>query len=226
MNFDEEVDLALCINLASRPDRRVRCGNLFERIALDVSFIDAIGSDDLAHESSYFSSPSRYACLVSHVKALYYAIDNCSKSVLILEDDVDINPFFRDILQRSVVPEEWKVLFLGGKHRKKPKQIDRFVYKLNWTSDNHAYIVKRPYLKQVIRAMSNPWVLEDHRYLLGRSCPNKDVLFARMQRNGGIYGICPNIAWQIENFSNNTGRFGGNYHSNGQQAVCGEFKGV
>ena len=219
MNFDEEVDLKLCINLPKRSDRRDRCFDLFGRVGLDVTFIEAVSAIDLCYESSFFSSPSRYACLVSHVKALSYAIHHCQKSVLILEDDIDICPHFRVVLDACSLPDDWKVLFLGGKHRNPPTDVSGPVKRLVWTSDNHAYIVRRPYIKQVINAMANPWCLENQRFMLGQSCPNKDVMFARMQRNGGVYGISPNLIWQIENFSNNTNRFGGNYETNGQQKV-------
>jgi len=221
MIFDSEIDLVLCINLERRQDRFDRCRDLFQRLDIPARFIDAVDASELEHECSFFGSSARYACLVSHFMALKYAADHCEKAVLILEDDIDINPFFRMILESVDVPITAKVLFLGGSHRRGPVRAGGSLYKLSWTLDNHAYIVKHRAISEVMRYMADPAPVDGSRSMTLRGaggCLNKDVLFARMQEQGDVYGICPALVWQISGRSDNTrADRRSNYHTNGQE---------
>jgi len=62
--------------------------------------------------------PSTWGCLCSHRLVLEQAIDDGVDSLLILEDDVCFDEYFREGVEAflSQVPEDWDGLMFGGQH--------------------------------------------------------------------------------------------------------------
>ncbi|XP_077302422.1 glycosyltransferase 25 family member [Arctopsyche grandis] len=133
MGFDE----VYMINLLRRPDRKQKMYMCFEQIGLDVKLIEAVDGkslDDAALETwgvklmsnyldPYHSRPmtlGEIGCFLSHYVIWKDVVDANHAEVMVLEDDIRFEPYFRLKLQR--VREqiqhnniEWDLIYIGRK---------------------------------------------------------------------------------------------------------------
>jgi len=119
------------INLDSRTDRlKTAHNNLsnlnieYERVAAaQIPFEKinpALYSDFEQHDPNYVAGS--YGCKVSHLKVIADALQKQYKNILILEDDISINPDYKNILDSAIQQLEtynlqWDMLYLGGHYR-------------------------------------------------------------------------------------------------------------
>jgi hypothetical protein len=93
-----EIPEIVCINLATRPDRRRRMEALLAGYPLHVL------------EASLHPEP-REGCRLSHLSAIERARDRGFPGVMIVEDDILV---VRDLSALPPFPRGWQLVYLGG----------------------------------------------------------------------------------------------------------------
>ena len=93
-------DKAYCINLNYRKDRYKTCVDQFRKRKMKVKMVKVFPNPD----------PQK-GCIESHLNIINEAINDGFKSILIMEDDVDIKI---NITNLPSPPSNWDMLYLGG----------------------------------------------------------------------------------------------------------------
>jgi GR25 family glycosyltransferase involved in LPS biosynthesis len=113
--------------------------------------------------------------------------------VLIFEDDVVLHPFFRDIMERKPLPDDWGILLLGCTHVDMPIVIQSGIVRVSKFWGLQAYIVKREWYALVLRELRKRGGTEDDMAA--------DIVLSALTDQIPTYAIYPNIAWQSDGYS-------------------------
>ena len=191
MNINE-FDKIYCINLARRKDRRSQCENIFKANNINVEFIEAVDGSTIQDTKGL--NPGAAGCCLSHKKIFdKMRSDRSLRKVLILEDDIEFDPDFKNLFTRYYqhVPENWNLLFFGGSHNLPPKPINQFVHKLVKTFTTHCYAVKDTAIDALLEQFSDSNIFN----------LQADVHLYKIQKKIPCYGFRKHIAWQREGWS-------------------------
>ncbi|CAK9802533.1 Glycosyltransferase 25 family member [Anthophora plagiata] len=132
-----EVDNIYMINLLRRPERRDRMHKLFKELGLRVKTVDAVDGGALnqsflesfgiemmpEYTDPYHDRPmtmGEVGCFLSHYIIWNEVIKNGFESVIILEDDVRFEPYFRQkvkyiLKELNDLQFKWDLVYLGRK---------------------------------------------------------------------------------------------------------------
>jgi hypothetical protein len=112
-----QFDQVLVVNLDSRPDRLQEMGSQLRSIGFDFDARIQRFPAVKVTESGGFRSLGAHGCFLSHLGCLERAKQSGARSVMILEDDVDFAPDFRQ-RQQSLVERlqfgDWGMFYGGG----------------------------------------------------------------------------------------------------------------
>jgi GR25 family glycosyltransferase involved in LPS biosynthesis len=192
-------DRVVLINLARRPDRIVafqaRRGSHGWKLPEPAVF-SAIDGDQVGVPHYFGQGGGAWGCLRSHVAILERAIMDGVNSLLVLEDDVE---WFLDSWERlevflSRVPADWSQLMLGGQHHHIPAPIEDGVVRVTNCQRTHAYAIRRPAMKSLLRCWYTSAVHLD--WTMGND----------WQRNWPVYAPEPFIFGQAGGKSDISGR--------------------
>jgi len=194
MNFEDQFPLCFYLNLGRRDDRRAQterelfeAGIVAERFpAVDARWV----KDKRGHKSNEY-----YACTLSHRLALREARRRKATAVLILEDDVVLEPGFREKLATIDLPSDWDVLFFGCTHFQRPSPVSPGLVEAHGCFDNHCYAVRASAYDRVISAFAPAGKGSE-----GETDTNDLVLASLLGELKG-YACFPNLAWQAFNHS-------------------------
>jgi hypothetical protein len=133
-------------------------------------------------------------------------------ALMAFEDDLELHPNFRHIVERLVLPEDWGILYFGCTHVWEPIPVSPGIVKCTRVYATHAYAVRRPYFKLVAQEMrgKNPITTRS------KDC---DVAMTNLSHIIPTYSVYPNIAWQRLSLSNIGNAYRQPFKSNGDQAV-------
>ncbi|KAK0177237.1 hypothetical protein PV328_001313 [Microctonus aethiopoides] len=131
------MDCIYMINLVRRPERRARMHHCFDELGIDAETIDAVDGRSLNesildkwgvkmmpdYADPYHKRPMKMGeigCFLSHFLIWNKMIDNGYDKIMVLEDDVRFEPFFRhkvnfimnEIEKLSI---KWDLIYLGRK---------------------------------------------------------------------------------------------------------------
>ena len=86
-------------------------------------------------------SAGAYGCLLSHLRAVSEARKVRLTSLLVFEDDVEFDSYFRDRFPAFVkgVPADWDMLYLGALHRGDPVPTSDNVCRISQAYSTYAY---------------------------------------------------------------------------------------
>ena len=109
---------AHCISLVRRPDRRHAVQEQFAAIDLPVHFVDAVDGQSPDVRSSLppslSISSSEFGCAQSHRRCWQLLLDTTAPWVLVVEDDVRVEPSFLPAVQAALTcPEPWDLIHVG-----------------------------------------------------------------------------------------------------------------
>lgn len=198
MNINDFFPEKICINLDRRPERWQQAQARFDLHELkSVRRFPALDGAALAVPSGWTASPGAYGCLQSHVAVVREAQFNKLPRVLILEDDVVLDPDFNDKFSRYVdqVPSDWDMLFFGGLHVfVRPERISANVSRLSHSYSTFAYALKETVYKSFIELNS-------------RSLEAVDKNNVILQETFNCYCFTPPLAWVEENYSDTQNKF-------------------
>jgi glycosyl transferase, family 25 len=100
------------INLARRADRCSEMQKELSRVGWKATFFPAIEPSSAAG----FESIGAHGCFLSHLSVLKAARDTCAKRLIILEDDLNFGPAFRErwpLLESELESLDWSICYPG-----------------------------------------------------------------------------------------------------------------
>jgi len=102
------VDHIYCINLERSPERRENAQKQFDREGLEVEFFRATDGKVEAPDG-LFITKSEWGCADSHIRIWRDMIENGYETVLVFEDDIELNPGFNQKLDEIIyeLPNDW-----------------------------------------------------------------------------------------------------------------------
>jgi GR25 family glycosyltransferase involved in LPS biosynthesis/SAM-dependent methyltransferase len=211
MNLADLNIAVVYVNLASRQDRREEVEYQVQRMGWKAIRQPGIRGQDVRDPWGY-QNARRYACSLAKRLAIRRGLSTGADAVLLLEDDVVFDDKAQQRLGALELPEDWAMLYLGGRHLQRPVPVGRQgLIRLRETADNHAVLIRARHGRAVMRALAGS----------GRgAAPSilySDVKLALLQQTLPCFGVYPNIAWQAVSFSENGQRIQSHYDSNGRQ---------
>jgi hypothetical protein len=108
-------DHAYCINLVRDAEKRDKIEREFKAQNIDVEFIKAFDSKENGITKDNVRPeihPGEFGCLMSNYMVWNDMLEKGYKSVLIMEDDIELVPRFKDIVNTIEFPKEWDVIYL------------------------------------------------------------------------------------------------------------------
>ncbi|XP_034938620.1 glycosyltransferase 25 family member [Chelonus insularis] len=131
------MDKIYLINLRRRPERRQRMYRCFDELGLEVETIDAVDGKTLnesilkqwninmmpEYTDPYHKRPMKMGeigCFLSHYIVWNKAIENDYEKIMVLEDDVKFEPFFKNKVnfimdELKALKIDWDLIYLGRK---------------------------------------------------------------------------------------------------------------
>lgn len=188
----KKVDKIFCVNLERRPDRKSEAQKEFNKINLEVNFVNGVDGHSLDINGKI--KPGHIGCVLSHLNLFKHIRDNEDGEIfMITEDDV---VFSEDFINRynsliDDVPSDWILFYFGGNHNK--TNIDLIlpnIHRLKKTYTTHCYLVKKSKIDILINEFDKNMFDEE-----------VDVHLSNVQLEYPCYGIYPSIAWQRDSFS-------------------------
>lgn len=144
-------DAVYCISLSDRPDRRESAKAAFREVGLleRVLFM-TVARDGADSERGIFTS---------HMKCLQQGLAQGAETILVFEDDVVFEGFSKERLDRAVQYlgqlEKWDAFFLGCMVRGVRKTACPDVVRVRYRSLAHAFAVRRPFARALVREQWN-----------------------------------------------------------------------
>ena len=230
-----------CLNLARRPDRRIRAWDQFRREGLEVTRLLAPDAMGCTEPRAYRNEGAR-ACGLAHRLAWRQARKTNTELVLVFEDDVVLCDAFADRLQAvwELLPNDWMILYFGCVFHTPPDMIAPGLLRVTGrTWDMHGYAIRKPLCDLVSRELSGLscksrvmgsesgpslaerpewwWRLDPKDRGRRRWDTACDVVLADYHKQVPAYAVWPPMAWQICGLSNNENAIRGNYLQDGTQ---------
>ncbi|KAL0101480.1 hypothetical protein PUN28_018958 [Cardiocondyla obscurior] len=172
------LDNIYLINLKRRPERRNRMLSLFQELGIQAEIIDAVDGRTL-NESflkklgvtpmSEYSDPyhkrpmtmGEIGCFLSHYNVWQTVLKNNYKSIMVLEDDVRFEPFFRQkiinvLAELSDLGIKWDLVYLGRKRLAKSESFverSKLLVRAEYSYWTLGYVLSKSGAKKLIEAM-------------------------------------------------------------------------
>ena len=153
MNFDRIFPHKYLLNLARRPERRVRSEELFAEHGWRVNRQPAVDARRL-ESARGFAAPGRYAHAVSTRMILRRAMLTSAEAVFIFEDDVVFHPALEERLAKLKLPDDWGIFYLGCQHHERPEVVAPGLVKVTAPLDTHAWGIRADRFMEVRRALT------------------------------------------------------------------------
>ncbi len=182
MPFDalfSTIERVYLINLRRRPDRLrtfFQCLKAHGWPFPDPIIYPAIEGDKVGIPPEFTQGGGAYGCRMSHLRILQDCLMEGVQSVLILEDDAEIQEGFPELAAEffAKVPSDWEGIMLGGQHHTPPLTTGTpGVVRVQNAQRTHAYIARPSYMKALQKRWGNAtvhidWLMRDwqHQYVV------------------------------------------------------------
>lgn len=172
------LDHIYMINLLRRPERRKRMQNLFKELGIKAEIIDAVDGRTLnesflkkwgvtpmtEYSDPYHKRPmtmGEIGCFLSHYVVWQKVLKHGYKSVMVLEDDVRFEPFFRQkvnyvLAELTDLGIKWDLVYMGRKRLVKSESLVEGSKFLVWAGYSYwtlGYILSQTGAEKLIGAM-------------------------------------------------------------------------
>lgn len=167
MHITEYLPRAYAINLTSRPDRRRELDRMFKRVGLSanggwVEYFPGVKVDS----AEGFPNPGVRGCFLSHLGVYKRAIAEGLPNVVVMEDDLEIEPAFLEksaaLVEALRRHENWGFAYFGHILDDDPEHdsASPLRVKTGTVMMGHFYAINGPVLPRLVRffeeAMSRP----------------------------------------------------------------------
>lgn len=196
------ITSAYIINLAHRTDRLKSITEQCEKNDLTMNIVTAVNGHD-----AFPDEPKRkrgfLGCYISHWNTLKILQDTEGDYFLIAEDDCIFEDGFRNKLLQCYdqLPPTWDMLYLGGSAITEGATED-FSYHLKRARNifcTHCFIIKKESIPSLLK------VVETRKWKI-------DVLFCEYQKIANCFITYPELAWQMEGYSDIENKVTNNIH--------------
>jgi len=196
MELNQLFDKAYCINLDHRKDRWEECKTHFTKHGIVVDRFSAINGKEVAPEGVGELLPGEVGVIRSNYNVVKDAKDNGYKQIVIFEDDVELDPEFKEKFFSfySSVPEDWSFIYMGGNHVGGITPVNDKVAKIRHSYAIHAICIKSNLFDHILE-------------LLKKEKTQVDVTYAQLQAVFPSYVFRPHLAWQKDGFSDIQGGY-------------------
>ncbi|XP_016963573.1 glycosyltransferase 25 family member [Drosophila biarmipes] len=137
------LDRIFMINLKRRPERRAKMEELFQELGIDAEYFEAVDGKELTAERLQemgirflpgYEDPYHHramtmgeiGCFLSHYRIWVKMVRKGLKEVLILEDDIRFEPYFRQnavrVLNQARSVVEYDLIYFGRKRLKEESE--------------------------------------------------------------------------------------------------------
>ena len=149
-------------------------------------------------------TPGETGCMLSHYNVIRAAYEEGYETVLILEEDFNPSGEYPSRLVLSEVPDDCSILYLDRNAMCSPSEetrISKNVTKVGYTYNNHAYIVTRKGMKEVIdsKILDNIIISDEFFPAINGTSDRKDAIkilhnpkFVAYALNGGYFNQISN----------------------------------
>jgi len=211
MDIRGSFDKRVFISRADRQDRREKLIPCLSAIGLhDTVWFQAIDCGLLKDDTRGFLSVAKRSCALGKRLVLRQARISGSSAILLLEDDVVFHPRFKFLIEQLDLPKDWGIFYFGCQHTEPPDWAGPSIVRVRRALDMHAVAINSNYFLQVSAAMRG--------YGKGRQGQlHSDYLLSDLHKSIPTYAAYPNLAWQMENYSDNLQKNVSQYHPDGHQ---------
>ncbi len=155
------IHKTFCVSLKRRPDRRAQVKEVCDRAGIEFEFFDAVDGLEVYSQYQTRLLPGALGCLLSHKAILERAKREGMPNVMIIEDDLDLRDTFPEESKNylSMIPEDWDMVYLGGKHKKQPIKLTENLYKATQVYSSHCVLYRNScydYLLSKLNEMQQP----------------------------------------------------------------------
>jgi hypothetical protein len=215
MDFESLFPLRYCLNLKRRPERWETACRTFAGAGLEVQRWEAADGQKVRNAHGY-AWASRYAVGLSKRAAVRQARVQAAPGIFLFEDDVELPPDWRMKLERFELPEDWGMLLLGRQHLETPRPAAPGLVRVKAAVDNHAIGFRRCWYERILYTLAKG--KEDAKIWPHTA---SDRHLAALMREVPTYAPWPNLAWQREGHSDQTGTTYSLYTADGRQKGAG-----
>tara|TARA_R110000744_G_scaffold322808_1_gene428758 strand:+ start:70 stop:1431 length:1362 start_codon:yes stop_codon:yes gene_type:complete len=99
--------------------------------------------------------PGEMGCTLSHLKIIKEAFEEGYKNILILEEDFVYKGKFPTIKELKLIPNEASMVYLDRNQlwgNDREERINKYITKVGYTYNNHAYIVTRKGMEEILNS--------------------------------------------------------------------------
>jgi len=96
---------------------------------------------------------ARYAAMESHRRLMAYIIEQQHPVTIVCEDDLLIHSTVDEVCQFNLLPDDWEIVFLSGKPKRKLEHITENVYRSPGMFGAQCYAVTQSGAKQLLEAL-------------------------------------------------------------------------
>ncbi len=201
-----------CLNLARRPDRKLRAWGQFRKAGLKVERMLAVDALNVT-DKVWHNHVGNRACTASHRLAWRAARKAGANSVLVFEDDVVLAPNFLERINKLEVPDDWDIVQFGCTFIEPPEYIGHGVVRVpGQTWDWHAMLIHSrawPRLHEIMATLSKKGV--------PAAKDANDGLLGKHHAEFKVYAAWPPLAWQTFGWSNLENAIRGCWDAEGRQ---------
>jgi hypothetical protein len=201
MRVNDFFEKVYYINLDNRTGRRKRMNEVLGENSIEATRVSAVQGNQWGWKSDKYNPPLRAFEGVAggtstQISILREAIQDDKKSILILEDDCEFIPMFKEKFNEfsEDVPSDWDLLYLGGLNGtgERIEGVGPDVVKVTGMMSTHAYGVNSKAFKIVLDAMYGtfPYLKE-----------SADGYLRILQNVLNAYAFNPPMVWQIAGHS-------------------------
>ena len=147
-----------CISLPQSSDRKTTISKHFENLKIkdrvEFIYVDAPAGN---FNNTNFKKAGVLGCSLSHMKAVYDAVDKQYDNCLIIEDDTFFSQDYhkRMLIGLSELPKNWDILYFGGSPHEKLTRISSQLSTSGIMLGTIAYGLNSKYYNKILNAYFN-----------------------------------------------------------------------
>lgn len=147
-----------CISLPQSSDRKTTISKHFENLEIkdrvEFIYVDAPAGN---FNNTNFKKAGVLGCSLSHMKAVYDAVDKQYDNCLIIEDDTFFSQDYhkRMLVGLSELPKDWDILYFGGSPHEKLMPISSQLSTSGRMLGTIAYGLNAKYYNKILNAYFN-----------------------------------------------------------------------
>jgi GR25 family glycosyltransferase involved in LPS biosynthesis len=153
-NSFDFFDKIYCINLVTDHERKTVMKDEFDKIGIkDIINWKSAPRPDAGYYSSSYRYAGEFGCVLSHLKALIDAnSSDIVNGIVVFEDDVYFDDDTNTLLQNALdnLPNDWDVLYLGGRPMKKVEHVQGNIYKVDKFLSTMSYCISAKALRECV----------------------------------------------------------------------------